>query len=121
LANKGGCVHTQRGTCVFLMSVALGESQSLYWANAFYLCSSPNLWPLIEHKENIVVVYNCWWLSSAQSFVGPSPVGLDWTLSDLRFLATWNARSVYLYPSGTSWSSFTSRHWFHFFITSSGL
>jgi hypothetical protein len=54
-------------------------------------------------REDGFVVYNCCWSSRAQSFSGPSPVGLVTTFYCHRFEtpSTWRARSPYLYPPGT--------------------
>jgi hypothetical protein len=62
------------------------------------------------------VVYNCCWPLPAQSFLGPSLVGLMTIFYCLRFESppTWRARSPYLYPSGTRWSSYNPRHWVPF-------
>jgi hypothetical protein len=35
-------------------------------------------------------------------------------LSHLRLPPVWNARYTYLYPPGTAWPSYTSRHWVPF-------
>jgi hypothetical protein len=56
---------------------------------------------------------NCCWSSPAQSFTGPSPVGLKTTLYCLRF-ETDPTRSPYLYLPGTGWPGYSPRHWFHF-------
>jgi hypothetical protein len=50
---------------------------------------------------------------SAQSISGPSPAGLMTTSYSLRFETppTWRARSLYLYPPGIGWPSYTPRHW----------
>jgi hypothetical protein len=46
------------------------------------------------------VVCYCCWPSPAQSFSGPSPVGLVTTFFSLKFMSppTWRARSPYLHP-----------------------
>jgi hypothetical protein len=51
--------------------------------------------------------------SPAQSFSGPSPAGLMTTFYCLRFETppTWRTRSLYFYPPGTGWPSYTPRHW----------
>jgi hypothetical protein len=61
-------------------------------------------------------VYNCSWSSLAQSFFGPSPAGLVTIIYSLIFETppTWRARSLYLYPKVTRWSSYTPRHWVPF-------
>jgi hypothetical protein len=48
----------------------------------------------------------------AQSFSDPSPMGLMTTFYCLRFEIppTWKARSLYLHPPGTGWSSYTLRY-----------
>jgi hypothetical protein len=58
--------------------------------------------------EDMSVVYNCGWSSTAQSFSGPSPAGLMTIFCCLRFETppTWRARSLYI-PQGTGWP----RHW----------
>jgi hypothetical protein len=50
--------------------------------------------------------------SPTQSFSGPSPAGLMTTFYCLRFETppTWSTRSLYLYPPGTGWPSYTPRH-----------
>jgi hypothetical protein len=52
----------------------------------------------------------------AQSFSGPSPVGLMTTFYCLRFKSTptWRVRSPYLYPPGTGWPRYIPRHWVPF-------
>jgi hypothetical protein len=67
-------------------------------------------------REERSVVYNCCWSSPAQSFSGPSPVGLATIFYSLRFETppTWRVRSPYLYPQGTAWPSYTPRHWVPF-------
>jgi hypothetical protein len=63
-------------------------------------------------RENGPAVYNCCWSSPAQSFLGPSSAGLVTIFYCLRFeTPTWRARSPYLYPPGTGWTSYTPRHW----------
>jgi hypothetical protein len=64
-------------------------------------------------QEDGSVVYNCYWPLPAQSFSGPSPVGLMAIFYCLRFETprTWRTRSLYLYPPGTGWRSYTPRHW----------
>jgi hypothetical protein len=59
--------------------------------------------------ENGSVVYSCCWPSPAQSFSGPSPAGLVTTFSCLKFETppTWKARSLYFYPTGIGWPSYT--------------
>jgi hypothetical protein len=54
-------------------------------------------------QENGSAVYNCWWSSPAQSFLGPSPAGLVTTFCCLRFETppTWRVKSPYLYLPGT--------------------
>jgi hypothetical protein len=60
--------------------------------------------------EDGSVVYTCCWSSPAKSFSGPSPVGLMTTFYCLRFETppTWRTRSLYLYPPGTGWLSYTA-------------
>jgi hypothetical protein len=62
--------------------------------------------------EDGSVIYNCCWPSSAQSFLGPSLMGLTTIFCCLRFETppTWRARSPFLYPPGTGWPSYTPRH-----------
>jgi hypothetical protein len=50
------------------------------------------------------------------SFSGPSAAGLVTTFYCLRFETppTWRARSLYLYPPGTGWPSYTPRLWVPF-------
>jgi hypothetical protein len=59
-----------------------------------------------------VCIYNCCWTSPAQSFSGPSPVGLVAICYCLRFETppTWRARNSYLYAPGTGWTRYTPRH-----------
>jgi hypothetical protein len=54
-------------------------------------------------RENGSAVYNSYWFSPAQSFLGPSPVRLVTIFYWLRFETPpiWRARSPYLYPPGT--------------------
>jgi hypothetical protein len=54
--------------------------------------------------------------SPAQSFSALSPAGLMTISYCLRFETspTWRARSQYLYPPGTEWSSYTPTHWVPF-------
>jgi hypothetical protein len=56
---------------------------------------------------------SCWSLP-LQSFSGPSPSGLMTIFYCRRFDTppTWRARSQYLYPPVTGWSSYTPKHWF---------
>jgi hypothetical protein len=63
-------------------------------------------------RENGSAVYNCCWVSPAQSFLGPNPAGLVTIFHSLRIKTppTWRARSPYLYPPGTGWPSYTTRH-----------
>jgi hypothetical protein len=55
-------------------------------------------------------------VSPAQSFSGLTPAGLVTIFYCLRLETppTWRARSPYLYPPGTGWSSYTPRHWVPF-------
>jgi hypothetical protein len=64
-------------------------------------------------RENGSAVYNCYWSSPAQSFLGTSPTGLVTIFYSFRFESppTWRARSPYLYPTGTRWPNYTPRHW----------
>jgi hypothetical protein len=64
-------------------------------------------------REDGSVVYNFCWSSLAQSFSVATPAGLVTTFYCLKFVtpATWRAVSSYLYPPGTSWPSYTPRHW----------
>jgi hypothetical protein len=39
-------------------------------------------------------------------------------LSQIRHSPTWKVRSPYLYPTGTGWPGYTSRHWVPFFVVS---
>jgi hypothetical protein len=67
-------------------------------------------------REDGSLVYSCSWSSSAQSFSGPSPLGLTNILYCLRFETplTWRARSPYLHIPGAGWPSYTPRHWIPF-------
>jgi hypothetical protein len=66
--------------------------------------------------EDRSVVYSCCWSLPAQSFSGPSPLGLMTTSYCLRLKTplTWRARSRYLYPPGTGWPGYALRHWVPF-------
>jgi hypothetical protein len=59
-------------------------------------------------REAGSVVYNCCWLSAAQSFPRRSWSYL--TVSDSTLPQTWRAKFLYLYPLGTVWPSYTPRH-----------
>jgi hypothetical protein len=63
-------------------------------------------------REDGPVIYNRCRSLAAQSFLHVSPVGLMTIFYFLRFetLLTWRARSLYLYPPGTRWPSYTPRH-----------
>jgi hypothetical protein len=67
-------------------------------------------------REDGSVVYNRCWPLPAQSFSGPSPAGLMTIFYCLRFQTppTCRAWSMYLYPPGTGWPSYTSWHWVPF-------
>jgi hypothetical protein len=67
-------------------------------------------------RENGSAVYNCCWVSPAQSFLAPSTAGLVTIFYCLRFEnpPTWRTRSPYLYPPKTGWPNYTPRHWFPF-------
>jgi hypothetical protein len=62
-------------------------------------------------QEDESIVYICCWPSPAQPLRGSSPI-----FYCLRFETspTWRAKSQYLYPPGTEWSSHTLRHWVPF-------
>jgi hypothetical protein len=64
-------------------------------------------------REGGSIFYNCYWSSSAQLFLGLSPEGLMTTFYCLTFetLPTRKARSLYLYPLGTEYPSYTPGHW----------
>jgi hypothetical protein len=81
-----------------------GQPVSLSWCQApkpktRYLslsdsCEFVDVWrPFL--REDVSLVYNCCWSSTAQSFSGPSPLGLMITFYCLRFETppTWRARS----------------------------
>jgi hypothetical protein len=73
----------------------------------FYYCQTVSgllMWGTVSDKR-IAVVWNCYWPSPAQSFLGLSPVGLATIFYSLRFDTppTWRARPPYLYPPGTGW------------------
>jgi hypothetical protein len=66
----------------------------------------------VEHSlwwEDGSVVYNYCWPSPAQSFSNSSPPELMTIFYWLRFETplTWRARSLYLYPPGVWWLSYT--------------
>jgi hypothetical protein len=67
-------------------------------------------------REKGSAVYNCCWSSPAQSFLGPSPVGVVTIFYSLRFETppTWRARTPYLYPTGRGWPNYAPRHWVPF-------
>jgi hypothetical protein len=67
-------------------------------------------------RENGSAVYNCCWSSPAPSFLGLSSAELVTIFYCLRFETplTCKARSLYLYPPGTGWPSYTPRHWVPF-------
>jgi hypothetical protein len=77
-------------------------------------CHSPYL--TLLWLEDGSVAYNCCWCSPAQSFSCPRPAGPMTVFHCLRFETppTWRVRSPYLYPPGTSWSSYTLRHFVPF-------
>jgi hypothetical protein len=66
-------------------------------------------------RQDGSVIYNCCWPSPAQSFSGRSPARLI-KFYCLRFEThpTWRAKSLYLYPPGIGWPSYTPRHWVPF-------
>jgi hypothetical protein len=71
---------------------------------------------LMEHplwREDGPFVCNCCLALPAQSFWGPSPIGLM-TTSQIRNFPTWRARSPYLYPPARGWSGYTHRDWVPF-------
>jgi hypothetical protein len=67
-------------------------------------------------REDGSVVYNCCWISPAQSSSSPIPTRLMTIFYCLRFETPppWRARSPYLYPSGKGCLSYTPRHWVPF-------
>jgi hypothetical protein len=67
-------------------------------------------------QENASAVYNYCWYSVAQSFLGLSPTGIVTIFYCLSFETpqTLRARSLYLYPTGRRWPSYTPRHWVPF-------
>jgi hypothetical protein len=94
------------GQCVLVSSTHLGlKTRFLLLSDScrFVHVGRP-LW-----REDGSVVYNCCWPSPAQSFSGPSPVGLATILYCLRLETSppWRARSPYLYPPGTEWPRYT--------------
>jgi hypothetical protein len=66
-------------------------------------------------REDGSVVYSCCWPSPAQSFSGPSPAERITIFYYFRFETppTWRTRSLYLYPPGIGWPSYTPWHWVH--------
>jgi hypothetical protein len=64
-------------------------------------------------REDGYVIYNCCWLSPAQSFWVPSSMGLTIIFYCLRFKTppARRARSPYLYPPEIGWPSCTPRDW----------
>jgi hypothetical protein len=72
------------------------QSASLCWNRApiwglqqdFYYCQKVAgflMWGALAWRVDGSVVYNCYWPSPAQSFLGPSPVGLVMIFYCLRF------------------------------------
>jgi hypothetical protein len=76
---------------------------SFKWTLAVIVFMWHHLW-----REDVSVVYNCYWSSPAQSFSGPTPSGLMTTFYCLRCETppTWRARFPYLYPLGTGWPGY---------------
>jgi hypothetical protein len=67
-------------------------------------CGFLDVWhPLWREDGSVIYLYNCFWALPEHSLLGRSPAEL---LSHLR-PPTWRARSMYLYPPGTGWPSYT--------------
>jgi hypothetical protein len=81
------------------------------------------MWGAHSWRDDRPVVYNCCWLSPAQSCLVPRPTGLMTIFYCLRFETprTWWSRSPYLYPPGTGWPSYNPRHWVPFSLVSAVL
>jgi hypothetical protein len=97
-----------------------GRSVSLFWCQAlnsrFLLLSNRCGFVDVGHplwRGDGPVIYNCCWNSPAQSFTSLTPAGLTALFYCLRIgtPSTWRTRSPYLYPPGTEWPRYTSRHW----------
>jgi hypothetical protein len=98
------------GQSVLVSSIHLGRTTRylLLSDSCGFVDVGRSLW-----LENGSAVYNCCWVSPAQSFVGPSPAVLVTIFYCLRYETppTWRASSPYLCPPGTAWPSYTIRHW----------
>jgi hypothetical protein len=57
------------------------------------------------------LLYNCFWALPEQSLLGRSPAELAAITVSCETPPTWRARSLYLYPPGTGWPSYTLGHW----------
>jgi hypothetical protein len=70
---------------------------------------------LSDERMGLSFTISCWPFP-AQSFSGPSPSGLMTIFYCLRFESpgNWRAISPCLYPPGTGWPSYTTRHWVPF-------
>jgi hypothetical protein len=61
------------------------------------------------------LLYNCFRFLPEQSLLGQSTAELTTIFYCLIWDSpTWRARSLYLYPPGTGWPSYTPRHWVPF-------
>jgi hypothetical protein len=69
-------------------------------------------------REDGSVIYICWWALAVRSFLCLSSAGLMTIFYCHNFETppTWRARSPYLYPLGTGWSSYTLGHWVPFLL-----
>jgi hypothetical protein len=72
-------------------------------------------WPVLREEGSVVYSYNCFWALSEQSLWSPSPAELrPYSTVSYEIRTIWRARSSYLYPPGTGWPSYTSKHWVPF-------
>jgi hypothetical protein len=107
--------YDRRSVSLFLLeySTCLGfTTRFLLLSDSFgFLDVGRSLW-----REDRSVVYNCCWYSSAQSFSGPSPVGLETIFYSLRFETSFFFATYYLqgYGGGTRPRLHTGVSWFFF-------
>jgi hypothetical protein len=111
LKSKSKLCYDRRlvGQSVLVWSIHLGLTARFWYLSDIcrFVVVGRSLW-----RENGPAFYNCCWASPAQSFLGLIPVGLVTIFCCLRFENpptgwTW---SPFLYPPGTGWPSYTSRH-----------
>jgi hypothetical protein len=72
--------------------------------------------PCLTRGRVCNLLYNCFWALPEQLLSGLSPVGLEtyFIAPILETPPTWRARSLYLYPPGLEWPSYTPGHWVPF-------